>query len=316
MTSHRQTRRSFLRNLGFFAGAGFLALGALCPLVAQTSQISPFHATIYVQGAANWIPHADGSKVLVLFPNSEKAIDRELTTALHGEPLCHHYAVVQTDAGNLGLTIDEWIGFDVTDNWLQFDAQGAGALVAADLKGLPPLEAVLNSVGKTFTPWDGSTELLRAGLVLHQGVVGPHSEYLAEYEFSGGTDPITGHFSNVHRIELGLVTALNLRLRSFDTGEDQTLEFTPPPSDSGEPGEVEVWVRHFCNLEEPEIPSAQEVQEEEPDWEFPLNYALQADAVIKDAAQLPFPLAPDSGGGTIRCMGAQTPPLAFTDPFE
>ncbi len=316
MTSRRQTRLGFLRTVGLATGVGLLALGGFGPLVAETSQTLPFYATIYVQGAANWIPHTDGSKVLVMFPDSEVATNElKLTTALHGEPLCHHYAVVQSDARNLGLPIDAWIGFDVTGNWLKFDAQGADPLVAGNLPGLAPLEAVLKSVGKTFSPWDGSTQRARAALVLDQGRVEPDGEYLEEYTFSAGDPPITGQYSNVHRVELGLVTGLSLRMRQFGTQEDQVLEFTAPPSDSDGPGEVEVWMRHFCRLDKPLSPPPAEIGPAL-DPEFTLNWAFQSQSVIQVAAELPFPLAPDTGGETRHCMGTQDPPLAFQDPFE
>ena len=319
MTSHRQTRRGFLRNVGLATGAGSLATSGARSLGAQPSptEVIPFDAKIYVQGAGNWIPHTDGSKALVLFPDSDVANDElQLKTALHGEPLCPHHAVVQCDSQRLGLPVaGAWTTLDVAGHWLRFEAEGAEPLEVGDLAGLPELDAVLASVGKTFSPWDGSTQRARAGLILHQGVVEPDSEYLEEYAFSTGANPITGHFSNVHRIELGLVTSLSLRLRQFGTEKDQILEFTPPPSNGAEPRELAIWMRHFCKLDKPVSPPPPKVGPAlDPD--FTLNWAFQAEPIIRDAAQLPFPLAPDSGSETKRCIGAQAPPLAFLDPFQ
>lgn len=321
MTSHRQTRRGFLRNVGLATGAGSLAASGSRSLRAQPLQteVIPFNAKIYVQGVGNWMPHADGTKALVLFPDSDIANDElQLRTALHGGPLCPHHAVIQCDSQHLGLPIaDAWTTLDVAGHWLRFEAEGAAPLVAGDLAGLPKLEAVLASVGKTFSPLPllQSVQRARAGLVLHQGVVEPDADYLEEYTFTVGAKPVTGHFSNVHRLELGLVTGLSLRLRQFGTQEDRILDFSPPPSNDGKPGELVVWMRHFCKLDKPQSPPPPKVGPAlDPD--FTLNWTFQAQEIIADAAQLPFPLAPDSGGSTRRCMGAQTPSLTFPDPFQ
>jgi hypothetical protein len=250
-----------------------------------------FEARLYIQGTGVYVPHTGGKKMLVLFPSQEQANKRGLRD-IHGNPICRHHAVVQVSARCLGDLSglpaelpDPWTTLDVSGLWVGFKADGADGNEVPPFRmagnngvpGIPYLPDVLRDFKMPVGPdldqraWPGNggsaAELLAACLFLDAGVLSPYAEYEGLFRFNGQADQ---RISSVLKLELGRVDSFSLRFRAFDSSKVIDLPLDCPWN------ELEVWVRHFCDLSrsdpDQELPEAGEA-----DVDFALNYALLQD---------------------------------------
>lgn len=320
-----------------------------------------FEARLYIQGVGVYVPNKEKpeSKMLVLFPNQEKASERGIRDS-KGNPVCRHHAVVQFDprcfasAALEGLP-NAWTTIDLSGMWLRFTAEPPLAprlTVDGRVPGVPSMPEILRkqipgsgaqpspldlSLDPRTRPDSGSVaELLRAGLFLDAGVLSPYAEFEGLYRFLDSSKKVSpnganGHkrapgsrptpddhkLSSVLKLELGRVESFTLHFQPFGTQAKHSFDLPlHPPSDSdGEPwDELEVWVRHFCDLDRPD-PDGKTAEPGEEDVDFALNYMLleRLSDVLKALGNvLPVPSISSSWGrgGLIgsearKCMGTQ-----------
>lgn len=293
------------------------------------------------------------SEMLVLFPNQEKASERGIRDS-KGKPVCRHHAVVQFDprclssTGLAGLP-NGWTTIDLSGTLLRFTAepplQKTRLTINGRVPGVPSMPEVLRkqipggnlSLDPRAQPASSSAaELLRAGLFLDAGVLSPYAEFEGLYRFldsskKGATNGAgKGHkrrfgsrparddhrLSSVLKLELGQVDSFTLHFKSFGAETDSfTLPLRPPTDPGGEPwDELEIWVRHFCDLNRPD-PDGETAEPGEEDVDFTLNYMLLKDlnSVLETLGNvLPVPSISSSWGrggliGSVarKCMAAQ-----------
>lgn len=307
-----------------------------------------FEARLYIQGVGVYVPHDKRPEMLVLFPSQEEAHKRGLRD-LHGNPICRHHAVVQFDArclGNLAelppMYLEPWTTLDVSGHWLGFQAERADGTAVPSFRmagnngvpGVPHLTDVVRNFKVPVNPalnpdaWPGKSpvaEILKAGLFIDAGILSSYAEYEGLFRFGGPTnrdeiDKDDRRYSSVLKLELGQVDSFKLRFRAFDSEDVKELVLTPPWN------ELEVWVRHFCDLSRPdldrELPEAGES-----DIDFTLNYALLEDlGKLLDNLQyseIPVPRVSTSWvhGGPIgleprKCNGIGGDAKDFQSPFR
>lgn len=293
----------------------------------------PFTARILIQGAATYVPHENLDKLLVLFPDQEHAIARGVEEP-GGTEMCRHLAVVQLDARALdpGLPEGLWLSLDVAKHWVGFESDSEEAMNLEDgkIEGLAPVETILEKVGlSAYAALDARAlpgpkmdpDLLKAGVFLNAGKVGPLGAYQGTFNWwstAEGTAAEEIELSSVIRVELGDVSSLRLKLRPF--GGDALK-----PIDLHSPGlELDVWVRHFCDLERPD-PNKRIPTGGEPDPDFVLNYALRKDLEALLAAgkdRLPIPVIPKNwqegsniGGDPRQCTPSLNSEADFVQPL-
>ena len=300
-----------------------------------------FEARLYIQGVGVYVPHAKNRELLVLFPNQERAHQRGLLDP-DGKPFCRHYAAVQFDARYLtngngaslaaGLPAP-WTTIDITGSWVGFRTEAQQSVeftLPTDgvVPGVPRLSELLeplSQVDASLDPqaWPGQgastamADLLAAGLFVDAGVLSPYSEY--EGLFRMGASHEDYRYASVLKVELGQVDSFALRFRRFDSQEVRELPLRSPWD------ELEVWIRHFCDLSRPD-PDHDLPEAGEADVDFALNYALlaQLDNLLEELglANLPVPAVSPSWvrGGPIgleprKCMGGSSAPYQFNRPF-
>ena len=302
----------------------------------------PYEARLYIQGVSVYVPHPDRPEVLVLFPNQEEASQRGLRD-LKGEPICHHHAVVQFSARYLenrdtvaSRLPDAWTTLDISGMWVGFstdsaleprltrdDRRIAGVPYLPDALALikPPTSLEKKSWNASLDPkaypgQNTEAQLLKAGLFLDAGILSPYADYEGLFRFEG--TQADRRYSSVLKLELGQVNHFALRFRPFGSNEIFQLPLDPPWD------ELEVWVRHFCDLERPD-PNRILPQPGEADVDFALNYALleNLEAVLQACGDvLPVPRISTSWvrGGPIgleprKCMGSGNQALPFSNPL-
>lgn len=294
----------------------------------------PFTARILIQGAATYVPHEDLDRLLVLFPDQEHAIARGVEEP-GGTEMCRHFALVQMDARALDPALPEglWLSLDVAKHWVGFqsDSQVEMKLPDGKIDGLAPVEEMLENLGlseyaaldERALPGPGmDPDLLKAGVFLQAGQVGPLGAYEGLFHLWSNAAGIQTEkeisLSSVIRVELGEVSALQLKLRPFGGDALPPIELLPPGI------ELDVWVRHFCDVDRPDpkkgVPSGSDL-----DPDFVLNYALRKDlegllAVAKD--RLPVPAVPENwepgtniGGDPRQCTPSQNTKVSYVDPI-
>jgi hypothetical protein len=306
----------------------------------------PFEARLYIQGVGIYVPHDKRPEMLVLFPSQEQAHKRGLRD-LHGNPICRHHAVVQFNArclGNLpnlpsGLP-DPWTTLDVSGLWLGFQADGKDVppFRMAGNNGVPGVPYLPDIVKNFKIPVDPSldqrawpdassvAEILKAGLFLDAGVLSSYAEYEGLFRFGGqagrdwiGDGKADRKYSSVLKLELGQVDSFMLRFRTFASPDVVELPLHSPWN------ELEVWVRHFCDLSQPD-PDRELPEAGEADIDFALNYALleQLGELLKlNYEEIPVPRVSTSWvhGGPIgleprKCNGVGTKKKSFSSPFR
>ena len=284
-----------------------------------------FTARIQIQGVGVYVPQIDEKRWLVLFPDHEKATQRGIRD-IAGEAIRDHHAAVQMRSSALGLdpSLDQWTTFDVAGSWIRFESDSAVEInfPAGGLPGLPHLSDVMGKddlddfVGldeEVFPGGARTAELLKAGLIVDAGVISPNTDYQGKFTIFGAGDrdlDLTRDYASVMKVELGEVEELTLELESFETGQTSRLEIKPTTD------EIDVWVRHFCDLAKPD-PSHRIPARDQPDYDFALNYALCRDLdglVLQRGNRLPVPKVWKSwahggpiGGDPRMCMGSQQP---------
>lgn len=292
-----------------------------------------FETRIFLHGVASYVPHEDLDKLLVLFPDQDHAVERGIRAPEGGE-ICRHYMVVQMDARaldpslppNLWLTLDvakHWIGVS-SDSGVSMDLKqgidgladvhtlsgaGLGSSSSLDRRALP---------GSTFEP-----RLLAAGFFADTGAVSPSGQYQGPFQIGSVSGQGWGEdrtLSSVIRVELDKVGRFALNLRPFGShkGPVSTIELHPVD------GKLDVWIRHFCDLEKPN-PNRHEPEPEKLDADFVLNYALRADLerlLKRGADRLPVPRVSSNWrrGGHIagkprQCMGYLESATYFLNPM-
>ena len=263
----------------------------------------PFEARLYIQGVSVYVPHPERPEVLVLFPDQEQANQRGLRD-LKGDPICHHHAVVQFSSRYLENAAtsrlpDAWTTIDISSLWVGFstDSKVETRLTRDDgrVAGVPYLPEALELIKQPAAPLSSSlapqaypgqnaeAQFLKAGLLLDAGVLSPYAEYEGLFRFEGTRDD--RKYSSVLKLELGEVEHFALRFRPFGSAETFELALTPPWD------ELEVWVRHFCDLEKPD-PNRILPKAGAPDVDFALNYSLleNLEAVLQACGNvLPIP---------------------------
>jgi hypothetical protein len=251
----------------------------------------PFEARVYIQGVGVYVPQENG-ELHVLFPNQEKAAERKLHEH-KGIPVCRHHAVVQFDTRSLasgphpGPTIP-WTTLDITGLWVRLSAEPTPVKTRLTengrVPGVPHLPDILKdldpSLDQNAKPvFSSEAEWLRAGLELKAGILSPYAEYEGLFDFDVAQvsrRPKDRRYSSVLKLELGEVESFALTFRPFGSQKESTLHLSTPWD------ELDVWIRHFCDLERPDpdldLPSAGE-----DDTDFVLNYAFlnNLDAVLK-----------------------------------
>lgn len=293
-----------------------------------------FDARIFIHGVANFIPHKEGDKLLVLFPDQEEALQRGMKTPGERE-LCRHYAVVQMDSRCLDPELPRlWLTLDIDKHWLSIESDSTVPMNLSDeepISGLLRLGEILEKVQLgAFTELDERAlpgpgfdpSLVKGGLYLDAGILGAESKYQGAFTFrtvGGGSLGLTHDMSSVIRVELGQVSDLRLTTRPLTGGEPSTFPLQPVGD------ELHLWVRHFCDLREPdperEVPTVGKL-----DDDFILNYALQRDLphlLESNAHLLPLPEVPASwvkggpiGGDPHECMPARQGSQSFNKPTK
>lgn len=253
----------------------------------------PFEARVYIQGVGVYRPQKEKNQLHVLFPDQEKATRlREV----HGDAVCRHHAVVQFDTRYLTgkLHLDPtvpWTTLDITGLWVRLSAEPPkDSKIPTDLMtedglvpGVPHLPDILRQLQKNqpdmdlrpllpdrVEPGSSETGLLRAGLVLDAGILSPYAEYEGIFNLDVARvsrRPKGYRYSSVLKLELGQVESFALQFQPFGSDEVSTLRLSTPWD------ELDVWIRHFCNLEWPD-PDMDLPLAGTDDTDFVLNYAL------------------------------------------
>jgi hypothetical protein len=187
---------------------------------------------------------------------------------------------------------------------------------------------------------NGGTEadFLKGGLYLDQGVLSPYAEFEGLYRFPrprkngaktralrrGSPNPDDHKLSSVLKLELGQVESFTLHGRSFEGGPVFDLPLKPPADPDGVPwDELEIWVRHFCELDQPD-PDGKTAEPGEEDVDFVLNYMVlehltEVLAAFGNALPVPQVSSSWARGGLIgsearKCMGNSALPKSFKKP--
>lgn len=295
-----------------------------------------FEARVYVQGAAFYVPHTDLDQLVALFPS---AASPEIIRDPEGNEICEHHAVVQCRGSLLGLP-DLWTTIDISNLWVGVSSHGAPAMELepdGSVPLLPAIDSVLgpddlgdfSSINPKALPGDEfDPNLLRAGTFFDVGRFFGDARFRTLCEVRGGESgqPVgeLGMVSNTTIVALGEVESLGLKLRDLRGGEESTLDVRPP-EEEGE--RVEIWIRHFCDLAEPD-PSGHRVREENRlDGDFALTYTLleRAEELLqqRETYKLPVPqveanwaLGDNLAGRPNQCAGPLGSPANFSRPLE
>lgn len=282
-----------------------------------------FEARIYLQGVAVYVPDGSPDKLAALLPDQEKATEAGLR-GVDGEPICKHYAVAQFDAHDLDPTCPSaWSSVDLSGYWVSVDSDSNEEASLFDdggrLPGIPHLpeifeRAELGVEAKILSDATPSTAVptdrLRAGFLADRGKLSAATEYKGKFRFYDGRRPLTDHdddYTSVLKIELGEVERFSLSFRPFGGGEPSKIHFRPKYD------QLEVWIRHFCDLERPDPDRNLPRAAGEPDVDFALNYALLdrlPELLERRGTKLPVPKVSSSwergspiGGKPNKCMG-------------
>jgi hypothetical protein len=247
-------------------------------------------------------------------------------------PVKPHHAVVQFDARNLAPTApNAWLTRFCAGQWVTVETDPQPRLQLGQesiLQGIPDLGDVAKSgnlgpsadqlvrsevlPGKDFDP-----EYLTAGLYLESGALSPSGDHLGAWQLTPGKaqEGEERYYSSVIKVEFGEVDRFALRFRPFEAAAAETLDLFPIGD------ELDVWVRHFCDIEQRPVSRYCEVEAEEPDEDFALNYALAKDFAGLAKGRLPVPQVWGSwskgspiGGDPCRCMGCKTSNMAYSHP--
>lgn len=311
----------------------------------------PFEARLYIQGVGVYVPHENREELLVLFPDQDRVAQKAFR-GRRGKPICRHHAVVQFSARYLEdqlcpggwprarprlgkFATDLWTTIDIGGFWVGFSSDtGLRPALVRDgrVPGVPHLPEILrgekrlNGTDSSLNEraWPSQKQplgregaILKAGLHVHAGVLSPYAEYEGLYEFNGNETK----YASVLKLELGTVERFALRFRAFEWDNAIDLPLRP----AGD--ELEVWIRHFCELERPD-PDHGSAESGEEDIDFILNYALlsRLDEVLAalGADDLPVPVVSDAwleAGGPIglephKCMGSGAGSYAFEAPLQ
>jgi hypothetical protein len=309
-----------------------------------------FEARLYIQGAGVYVPHDQKDQMLVLFPSYEQAAKRNILDPL-GKPVCRHYTVAQLSSRCLESALvprgnvlpDMWTSIDLSGMWIGFSARSAGQSVPTRLltsdrrvPGVPSIPEILRTRPETEnldsaldrSVWPGEHgNLLKAGLLLNAGILSPSADFEGLFRFDGlpavrrdaRRQIEDERYSSVLKLELGEVESLTLHFRPF--GSDKTFDISVnSPWD-----ELDVWIRHFCEIDRPDL--QREMPETgEADIDFVLNYALLQELEEILAAlnhRLPVPNISTSwerggliGGEARKCMGASSSAVGFNNPIH
>lgn len=293
----------------------------------------PFEARILVHGVANFVPHTDGTKLLALFPDQAYAMDRGIRAPEGGE-ICKHYMVVQMDARVLDPRLPPklWLTLEVAKHWIGFESDDPKPMELKEGKidGLTQMESLLEGAGFAGSPTldrralpgsDFDSRLLAAGFFADAGRVSPAAEFQGPFEMrasGGGGWKEVGELSSVMRLELGTVGRFALKLLPFGAPPEDiaTIELHPLGDT------LDVWVRHFCDLDRPD-PNRDVPKPRELDADFVLNYALREglEDLIEQGMPLEVPRVADNWkeGGSVagkprQCMGALSSARSFMKP--
>lgn len=296
----------------------------------------PFEARIFIQGTGVYVPHEDRQRVLVLFPNWQRTHDLGLRDPTDPtRPICRHHAVVQLDARNLSPSAAEaWLTYFCQGRWIGVESDSQVEMQVAmrpndqGILGMPQIEEVATRAGLQLGEavqqdlLDGTgdpAELLATGLYLDRGALSPSSEYQGAWRFTHRNRRIEveDYYASVMKLELGTVNRFALRFRSFDSGGEETLELHPIGD------ELDVWIRHYCKVEERPKAEDETCELANPDVDFALNFAL-ASQFEQILSELPVPVPIRSwgegeeggpiGGDCHRCMCGGTNGNAFAIP--
>jgi hypothetical protein len=296
-----------------------------------------FETRIYIQGVGIYVPHSERAELLVLFPDSEVATKNGVRDS-DGHPICKHHAVVQFDACDLaGNRPPEhfpeiWTTLDVSGCWVGFstDTNPPFKLAGGNgVPGVPHLPSLLSAAEVNHSaafdqrtwPHQQEAKLLRAGLHLNSGILSPYAQYEGLFRFGTRRSAAADQrLASVLKLELGSVEEFALLFRPFGSA-------SPPHEVRFDPrhDELEIWVRHFCDLAKPDL-DAQLPLPDEADVDFALNYALldQLQGLLsKLDSRLPVPSVSPSwiGGGHIgleprKCNGSGTGSYSYRSPFS
>jgi hypothetical protein len=293
-----------------------------------------FETRVFLHGVGSYVPHEDGNKLLVLFPDQDHAMERGIQAPEGGE-ICRHHMVVQMDARALdpSLPPNLWLTLDVAKHWIGFssDSEELMNLEEGRIDGLADIETLLAGAGggapsgldpRALPGAAFDSRLLAAGFYASQGAVGPSGEYQGPFQVGSagqgwGEDRT---LSSVIRVELGEIHQFSLKLRPFSPASAPVSAIPLHPV----AGELEVWIRHFCDLEKPD-PQLHEPDPGELDADFVLNYALLEDleSLLENGPdRLPVPRVSSSwergvtsAGKPRQCMGYLDAARSFSDPM-
>jgi hypothetical protein len=288
-----------------------------------------FEAKLFIQGVGCYVPHENDEEMLVLFPEQRHADVKKLEKL--GHTICKHYAVVQLESRSLGIPgPTRWTTLDVDKCWIGVDPGGASGMSGVNAELLRNLPAMVEALGAAdhgkHSPFradvlpgkGGVAKRLKGGLYLRQGDIKPVSGYQSALDFrwsDGSLLPGTYKptASGVLEVDFGPVDSFALRLRPFG-GAPSSIPLEP-----GENGWLEVWVRHFCDLDEPKPPTRQAT--EAPDGDYLLTYALRKNltallSATQNKAPIPYSKSFLDGGKPRQCMGELEAPTDFNDPFS
>jgi hypothetical protein len=294
-----------------------------------------FYARIFIQGTGVYVPHDTGTSLLVLFPDWKRANDLGLRDANHpARAICKHHAVVQYDARESPSAPEAWRSLSCQGYWIEVESDSAAQPMTVSPNGIygaPRLNevaadaglAIGDAVDKNLLAGKGEpSKLLAAGLYLDRGVLSPSSEYLGAWRFprgqGGRVRARDDLFTSVMHLELGSVTYLKLRLRPLKGSSSKIIE----PRPVGD--ELDVWIRHFCKVDERPLTEDDTCEFAAADADFALNFAL-ASKFAQVIARLPVPTPIRSwgegerggpiGGDCHSCMCSGTHGTAFTWPM-